>query len=229
MKANTVKTSKINKSEVMRNAWTIYKINAKNNALFNWSMALKQAWNEAKNPKLTLSEVYTQYYNQLVRFANTRVKNQIEAEDLISDMFEKKVSKYLCIFNPERANIKTWLFDMAKKYIIDYYRYSAVTTNKLVNVSTFVNDEGKETYQIVDNSSNANDIESNELSDKINTTFENLTEPYKSIAKLYFLEQKQYNEIAELLNIPLNTVKVTLMRAKAKLQEKLQSEYQLLS
>ncbi len=226
MKANTVK---INKSEVMRNAWTIYKANQKNNALYTWSMALKQAWNEVKNPKVTLTEVYSLYYKQLVNFARTRVKNTNEAEDLVSDMFEKKVVKYLCIFNPERANIKTWLFSMLVNYITDYYRHSAVTTNKLVNVSTFVNDEGKETFQIADNSSEVNSIENNELGAKLANSFDSLKEPYKSIAKLYFLEQRQYNEIADLLNIPLNTVKVTLMRAKAKLQEQLQSEYQLLS
>lgn len=222
MKANTVK---INKSEVMRNAWTIYKANVKTNALYTWSMALKQAWFNAKNPTITLSEVYTKYYKQLVNFTKTRINNPIEAEDIISDMFEKKVSKYLCIFKPERANISTWLYTMATNYIKDYYRHASITTNKLVNVSTFVNDEGKETFQIADNS-HVNSIESNQLAEKLNYSFDKLKEPYKSVAKLYLLEQKQYTEIADLLNIPLNTVKVTLLRAKAKLQEMLQAEYQ---
>ena len=64
-------------------------------------------------------------------------------------------------------------------------------------------------------------MESNELNIGINNAFANLKPKYKRIAELYFLEDKQYNEIAEICNVPMGTVKGMISRCREMLQSEL--------
>ena len=45
-----------------------------------------------------------------------------------------------------------------------------------------------------------------------------LPEKYRSVITLYHLQGKQYNEVAEVLGIPIGTVKTHLFRAKEQLR-----------
>jgi len=49
---------------------------------------------------------------------------------------------------------------------------------------------------------------------------------YQRIAELYFLQDKPYNEVAELLEIPLGTVKGMINRVRTMLQAELKPAYQ---
>jgi len=171
--------------------------------------------------------IYSKNYSMVLNIVRQKVRNSDDAEELANDVF-LKVYKYLNIFDSNKSNFKTWLFNITKNAVIDYYRKTK-DLNQLINIGNFVDENGKELFQFIDESKPIDNVETTELATSLNSSFDALKEPYKSVAKLFFVEQKQYNEIADLLNIPLNTVKVTLMRAKAKLQEQLQAEYQELN
>jgi RNA polymerase sigma-70 factor (ECF subfamily) len=222
MKANAMR---INKSLIMKNAWVIFRTNKQG---LTFGESLKLSWANAKKilTEYNITSIYNEYYTKVLNNVTFKVRNLDDAQELTNDIF-LKIDKHLQIFNPNKAKLNTWIFEITKNAIYDYYRK---TKNQNLNtqISNFVDESGNETIQIIDNNTNANTIENTELNTVLMQSFDSLKEPYKSISKLYFLEQKQYNEIADLLNIPLNTVKVTLMRAKAKLQENLQAEYQLL-
>ena len=47
---------------------------------------------------------------------------------------------------------------------------------------------------------------------------------YSQVIKLRYLQELSYKEISQLMNLPLNTVKVTLLRAKKILAEKIINE-----
>jgi len=51
---------------------------------------------------------------------------------------------------------------------------------------------------------------------------------HKRVAQLFLVEEKSHNEVSELLNIPIGTVKGTINRARTKLQEMLQKEYAMI-
>ena len=46
---------------------------------------------------------------------------------------------------------------------------------------------------------------------------EQLPDKYRQVISLYYLEQKSYEEVSRLLNLPLGTVKTFLYRAKKEL------------
>ena len=60
---------------------------------------------------------------------------------------------------------------------------------------------------------------------KINEHIEELPENLKSVFVLYEVQGFKYKEISKILDIPINSVKVYLLRARKKLQEGLR-EYE---
>ena len=157
-----------------------------------------------------------------------KLHNEEICEDICVQVF-MKVYDVLHTFNSERANISTWIFSITKNKIIDYVRSNEgkKVANTII-VSDLVNSEGQEAFSFVSHISTSQSIESAELQVKIDSAFNNLKPIYKQIAELFYVEQLKYDEIAERLNVPMGTVKGTLLRAKIMLQNFLQSEYQML-
>lgn len=62
------------------------------------------------------------------------------------------------------------------------------------------------------------DSEARELRSEIQTALDTLDEPYRSIVVLREIEGLAYAEIADALDLPLNTLKVYLHRARRRLQ-----------
>jgi RNA polymerase sigma-70 factor (ECF subfamily) len=61
--------------------------------------------------------------------------------------------------------------------------------------------------------------ESNEIRDRIELALDHLDEPYRSIVVLREIEGLAYSEIADALDLPLNTLKVYLHRARKQLRD----------
>ena len=188
----------------------------------NWAKCLKEAWVLVKNrPMLNFESVYNEYNRRIQNYINTKVKNSDAAQELCADVFIK-VNDNLVYYMGEIAGLSTWIYSIAKNTIIDYYRVDK--SSHYTNVSNFADAEtGKETFQFVASESYETEsiLENNELSNKINDAFASLKPNYRKIAELYFIEDKQYNEIAEICNIPLGSVKGMLHRCRAMLQESL--------
>lgn len=218
MKNNTVK---YNKSEIMKNAWVI--LRAKN---LSWSLCLKQAWKVAKdaNNKPTFDKVYNTHYAQILNYISFRINNKTaDAEEITQDVFIQ-VHKHLATYDANKSAIVTWVYNIAKNRIIDYFRANKNAHN-ISHVDGFTNSEGKSTFDFVGSDYNSNDIEVKETQSAINKAIDSLKDKERQIAMFYFLEEKQYSEIAELMVIPLGSVKGTLSRIRAKLQDKLQTTY----
>jgi len=64
-----------------------------------------------------------------------------------------------------------------------------------------------------------------ELGSIINQALADLSEPYRSTVVLREIQGRTYDEIADILNMPLNTVRVTLHRGRRMLREMLREEY----
>ena len=62
----------------------------------------------------------------------------------------------------------------------------------------------------------------------IKTAMSDLKPKHKEIAVMYFKQNLKYTEIANILEIPLNNVKITIFRIREALQSSLKKEYQLL-
>ena len=214
---------KYNKSRVMKTAWQI----GRKDLTISWSECMKQAWNIEKNGMAvpTIEQIFNKHYSEVLRYVTTKVKRSEDAEEITSEVFVR-CNKHLAIYDVNRAKISTWLFTIANNLIIDHYRKADENT---INVSRFADAEtGKEVFQFISDDSADDNVQNSELMYAINRAMSKLKPKHKEIAVMYFKDNQQYVDIANVLDIPLNTVKVTILRIREALQSYLKNEYQLI-
>ncbi len=155
-------------------------------------------------------------YNYALRLTN----NEDDAKDLLQDTYLKA---YRFIDKYQRdTNAKAWLFRILKNSFINNYRKSSRTPDQV---------EYNEVEEYVDllkaESAPKNDMRldmyDNLLGDDVVRAMESLNEEFRTIIILSDLEEMTYEEIAEILEIPLGTVRSRLHRARKAMQEKLYS------
>lgn len=175
-----------------------------------------------------ITAVYNLFYNQVKYFIHGKVKDEMTAEDLTADTFLKAqrfIDKY-----DSKYQFTTWLYNIANNRVIDYWRTQNAKFGKNVNVDGYVDEEGHELFQFEADNNVQDSIESKESVNIILSGIQSLKPKYQRIAELYFIQEKEYNEIAEICEIPLGTVKGMVFRCREMLQslsaiENLKSEY----
>ncbi|WP_158209324.1 RNA polymerase sigma factor [Myroides phaeus] len=153
------------------------------------------------------------YWSEVYNYILKRSANEADSEDITIETFSKAFSS-INSYKPEFA-FNTWLISIAKNVHIDMIR-------KRKNMSFVdLNDEyNSEFSNIVDDTSNIEDKLIKEQNLAIFKNYIKLLKPhYQEVIELRFFQELSYNEISEVLNEPLNNVKVKIMRAKKLLAE----------
>jgi len=150
--------------------------------------------------------------------------NRLTGEDSSEDVFMTALLnawKALDTFNG-RSSYRTWLFSIARFAALDHLR-KAKTRNE---VSADDEESGANISAIGDKTTPppSREIENEERSRIIDKCLQKLSEPHRAALVLYYYQDFQYSEIAELLGISIGTVMSRLHHAKAKL-EKLLNPY----
>jgi RNA polymerase sigma-70 factor (ECF subfamily) len=215
--------TKINKSQLFKKAWQLFKNqDVRTDEMFG--ICLKEAWQLAKiNPLVSIEVLYKQYYKPVLNFIMQKMHNVENAEELTNDTFIK-ASEKMYQFNPEKSNISTWLHNIAKNLVIDFYRKDE--SDKVINVSNFVDESGNEFMQIEDmNNKSDESLENKELLQAVQKAMSQLKPKYQKIAQMFFIEDQPYPEIAEALQMPIGSVKGMVFRIKSMLRGELQFVY----
>jgi RNA polymerase sigma factor (sigma-70 family) len=141
----------------------------------------------------------------LYAFAFNLTKNESDAEDLVQDTYLKAfrfIKSYEVGTNP-----KAWLFRILKNSFINKYR-----SQQKKPVSTEIPE---------DIPTNGNFSFENLLGDEVTKAMDQLPRDYKTVLLLCDVEDFSYEEIAEILEIPLGTVRSRIFRARNTLKKKL--------
>jgi RNA polymerase sigma-70 factor (ECF subfamily) len=141
-----------------------------------------------------------------------------DARDLVQEAFVR-VWCNLDQYNP-RFRFSTWLFRIAHNLAIDHLRRRR---QPLVSLSLGEDDEGDEIRldPADDRRDPAGDLANRELARALSREIDRLQPSYRELVILRHLVGLSYNEIAELKNLPLGTVKNKLFRAHSVLRETL--------
>lgn len=145
------------------------------------------------------------------------VGNNGDAEDLVQEVFIK-VFKNRKVIDPE-AGFKSWLYKIATNTVYDWWR-KRKTRPETVPLEDYT--ELPETFSQDESYNIVEDIERQE---DIEKALERLKPNSKTVILLYYFREFTYEEIAKILNLPLNTIKTHLYRAKKELKEILQKNY----
>ncbi len=153
-------------------------------------------------------------YNLLYRM----VRNKIDTEDLVQEAFIKAFSS-LSSFNDDYA-FSTWLYKIAINNCIDYFRKKKLKTLPIDR--PIESKDGDIKRELPDASYRPDkNLLSKEKDELIENAIQNLPEKYRTAIILRHHEDKSYEEISEIMNIPLGTVKARIFRAREMLKKEL--------
>ena len=167
-------------------------------------MALKD------NSQQAFGELYNRYKNGLSAFVYRIVQEKEAAEDICMVSFEKAFGQ-LSSYNG-RNKFSTWLYTIAKNTALDH-------KDKLSTGAAWMAPDGAETEAPVevpdDRLPPDEEIIRSQDHEHLLSCIGNLPEHYRIVATLCFIDNLGYKEIAEKADIPLNTVKTRVSRARA--------------
>lgn len=158
--------------------------------------------------------LYTRY-NAGVRNHISRYASQKEdIEDICLESFQKAFSQ-IGTYNPE-YKFSTWLYRIARNTAFDHLSRHDREKNNMPTTS--INEELSELNDIPALMHNPEeDIINQQEYDKWLNNIEKLKDDYRTVAKMNLIDNFGYKEIADALEMPINTVKTKIRRAKAQL------------
>ena len=180
---------------------------------------------EENNRRKEFEDIAMEHIDSLYSMAIRLVFNKEEAEDLVQETY-LKAYRFFDTFQ-KGTNIKAWLFKILRNTFINKYR-------KMVNLPSEIFYEDVESVN--SNLSYKQENDSAELTDTLETKYNdlgNLMEDdvkhaidslpieYKEAILLSDVEELSYNDIAEITNVPIGTVKSRLNRGRKLLQKSL--------
>lgn len=164
---------------------------------------------------MTFNEIYSEYHDTISKFVKHKVRNLMDAEEIIQDVFIK-ISTSIENYNEEISSLKTWIFNITKNTIIDYHRKSNHTMVSIDEFTDPMNDDS-DRQPIELESKDADPLAAminQEALDKIRLHLRLLPDRYCHIASLFYISEFSLNEIAEEVGEPLSTIKTKLKRTR---------------
>ncbi len=171
---------------------------------------------EAKAGNLeAFEQLILQHEKRIYNYCYRMTNNREDAEDLSQEIFIK-VYKNLNSFKG-KSSFSTWIYRIAYNTCIDKYR-----KKKVVAVSLTPNDEGEKQIDLPSGEPLPEDrVVSREEYELVCECISALRPEYKAAVILRDIQNYSYDEIAEILNIPLGTVKSHISRGRAALRDAL--------
>lgn len=158
------------------------------------------------------TELMGRYKDSVYFMLLKMVNNSDDAEDLTIETFSKAF-KRLDQYTPQFA-FSTWLFKIASNHSIDFIRKKRI---RAISIDQGFSNEDGESYVIPVKEESLDPEESMQKDERVQRmrdVVEKLKPRYKRLVELRYFEEKSYEEISEILELPLGTVKAQLFRAR---------------
>ena len=166
-------------------------------------------------------ELMRKYHDPIFNLIYRIIHNREQVEDLTQETFVKAFAS-LKNFNEEFA-FSTWLYKIATNSTIDYIRKRKLDTfsiDKPVGA-----EEGEYRFELPDTTfAPDKSIIRHQRAVVIEEAINSLPEKYKRVIILRHTEERDYAEIARILNLPIGTVKAHIFRARELLKKYLRDK-----
>lgn len=158
------------------------------------------------------SALVIKHKSNLLSFIGQYITHPQDAEDVCQESFKKA---FLALSSYDHAySFSTWLFTIAKNTALDHLRRQTTQKNDII-VTNSVGDPSQSSMDIPDPVNSPEDaMITSQTCDAMTKAIDNLPDIYREVARLRFIEEYPYEEIAKTLNLPLNTVRTRIRRAR---------------
>jgi len=168
-------------------------------------------------------ELISRYERPVFSLVFRMVRDRETAEDLAQETFIKVLNN-IDRYRPE-FKFSSWLFKIANNITIDHLRRRQLDTISMEGAPDAVTAESARATSIAVASSAPSaleQMESRELGGAIEKAIAKLRPEYRACIILRHVEDYSYDEIAEIVKLPLGTVKTYIHRARQELRESLE-------
>ncbi len=169
-----------------------------------------------ENYSLDFSDTFRDFEHPIYNYLLHLTQNQAEAEDLAQETFIR-VHDRLKTFRGE-SSLRTWIYRIANNVAIDHFRSRAARQDK-ANQSFEEDFEGER--GVTTAPSPEHQVAQSEMSDCVQGHIQRLPLPYRTVLLLHDVQGLKTQDIAEVLDCSLDTVKIRLHRARNKLRQSL--------
>jgi len=158
----------------------------------------------------------------LYRFAKSIVKDDDSADDVVQEVFLYVWKNRMSV--DMSRNIRSWLFSITYSRAIDHIR-----KHKKITMFSDLDTDQDESFgtDIIDNELLADDLFDREINATlVQEGLNTLSEADRLLINLYVVEEMTFDEIAQVLKRPLNTVKSRYRRLLIQLKKHLAPKYE---
>lgn len=160
------------------------------------------------------TEIVERYKNR-VHWLVRRMVGGENDEDITQEVF---LRVYQAIEGFQgRSSFRTWLYRIARNLCLTELKKRGSRGEHLS-----IEDEGEEKVHCLLPASAGGleeEIERRDLSRNIQSLIAKLPENYRTVLTLFYVQQVRYEEIAEIMEIPMGTVKTYIHRARLRLRD----------
>jgi len=166
-------------------------------------------------------ELVDKYERALYFHILKMIKDKEQVEDLVQETFVKAFDN-LKSYSTNYA-FSTWLYRIATNHTIDYLRKKKLQTMSIDEpVKT---KEGDMRMQLPDESAETDrKIIRKQRQNMVREAIKDLPPKYRRVIEMRHMEEKSYQEIADILDLPLGTVKAHIFRARELLYKSLKDK-----
>jgi RNA polymerase sigma-70 factor (ECF subfamily) len=168
-------------------------------------------------------ELIKRYERPVYSLIYRMVRDNETAEDLAQETFIKVLNN-IDRYRPE-FKFSSWLFKIANNITIDHLRRRQLDTISIEGAPDAVTGERIRATAVTVASggeSPLEELESKEIGASIEEAIAKLRPEYRACIILRHVEDYSYDEIAEIVKLPLGTVKTYIHRARQELREHLE-------
>lgn len=167
-------------------------------------------------------ELLTRYEKPVFSLVFRMVRDRERAEDVAQEAFVKAFNA-IDTYDP-RYKFSSWLFKIANNLAIDRLRKRELDTVSIHGAPDARSEEDEDRTSITLPSGGESPeeyVENRELGGQIEDAMGRLRPEYRMAVLLRHVEGHSYDEVAEIMDVPLGTVKTYIHRGRAELKEML--------
>jgi RNA polymerase sigma factor (sigma-70 family) len=157
------------------------------------------------------------YQNYVFTLTLRMIKSREDAEEVAQDVFIKAY-KYLADFRGE-SKFTTWIYTIVNNTCITFLRKKKLDIHSLDDERVFA------TADNMDSGLRANQVEQKSKVAMVNEAIAMLSPDDARVISLFYQGEQSLEEIAGILHLETNAVKVRLHRARTRLKEKMESHF----
>jgi RNA polymerase sigma-70 factor (ECF subfamily) len=171
---------------------------------------------------MTFEEIFRLYREAIAAYI-TRMVGAVDADDVTQEVFTK-IDRGLQRFRGQ-AKLSTWIYRIATNTALDRLRRTKRQRPEFVLMDEIQSDPSDAvTNQRSRPSSPLQHVIHTEMNDCIREQVDRLPEKYRTVMILSSLEELKNQEIADILDISVDNVKIRLHRARAMLKKILENQ-----